>query len=79
MTNKELVNNGWEEVPEKSNPFTDGSDYHLGNLNDFNKDFVYRGIFKFENGFFDNGYFLKPFPTHYIYITKPFTGIEANT
>lgn len=39
--------------------------YEIGFRNVFGKKFVNQGIYKFNNGFFDEGgYHLKPFPTH---------------
>jgi hypothetical protein len=48
--------------------------YEIGFKNQFGGNFVHQGIRKYENGLFDdNGYRLKPFPTHAreIVLTKP--------
>lgn len=52
-------------------PFIDGEYYHIGFLN-FDGSFYYQGVKQFNNGFKDDdGYWLKPFPTHFIKIEKP--------
>jgi hypothetical protein len=63
-------NNGWlssgyhagQEV--RTNPFKDGKTYRLGFLN-WNGNFISQGIKTYEGGFFENGYPMNPFPTHY--------------
>ena len=41
-----------------------GKWYEIGFKNLFKGNFVHQGIKQFNDGFFDDGYFLKPFPTH---------------
>ncbi len=74
-------NNKWkntlyhqQEKPQKC-PFEDGRYYHIGFM-DYNGSFYYQGIREFNEGFKDdNGYWLKPFPSHYIEIEKPLDAI----
>lgn len=49
-----------------------GEYYHCGFQNQFLDDFVYQGIFKCNEGFYDEaGYPLRPIPSHYIHISQP--------
>lgn len=41
-----------------------GKFYEIGHRNQFGEDFVHQGIKAYNNGFFDDCYHLKPFPTH---------------
>jgi hypothetical protein len=38
--------------------------YEIGFKNQFQGNFVHQGIKQFNDGFFNDGYYLKPFPTH---------------
>jgi len=76
-------NNSWEltgyhDQNVRKCPMRDGEYYHIGFLNQFDGGFVYQGIKKFDEGFMDdNGYHLKPFPTHYIKVDKPLDAVYA--
>jgi hypothetical protein len=68
-------NNGWSPTgyhdgSVKKCPLINGEFYHIGFLN-LSGSFSYQGIKEFNDGFFEDGYHLKPFPTHYIKIEKP--------
>jgi hypothetical protein len=71
-------NGGWSSTGyhvqserPKPNPFRDDTYYHIGFLN-HDGSFDYQGIKLYKDGFFDEaGYYLKPFPTHYIEIKQP--------
>lgn len=49
--------------------------YEIGFQNKFQDNFSHQGIMKFNNGFKEDGYHLKPFPTHArcINLSKPYT------
>lgn len=62
---------GYHDPNVKNCPLKDGEYYHIGFLN-YNGTFSYQGIRQFNEGFMDDdGYYLKPFPTHYMHIEKP--------
>jgi len=68
-------NGGWEltgyhDGSVRNCPLRNGEYYHIGFLN-YNGSFSYQGIKEYDDGFFEDGYHLKPFPTHYIKIDKP--------
>lgn len=58
------------ETKGKVYNFKEGAYYHIGVLN-YDGEFRYQGIHKFENGFKEDTYHIKPFPTHIIPINKP--------
>jgi len=73
------TNNGWEEtgyhhwrgIKLKESPFKNGEYYELGFMGAYGNIFAHQGIYEFNNGFKDqNGYYLKPFPTHYKKLEK---------
>lgn len=68
---------GYHDGSVKSCPLRNGEYYHIGFL-DFSGSFIYQGIKEFNDGFFEDGYHLKPFPTHYIKIDKPADALYAS-
>lgn len=65
----------WKSSEQVANPFRDGEYYHLGCKGMLSGNFVYKGIYKYtDRGFLDdNGYNLRPGPTHYIHLPIPNT------
>lgn len=62
---------GYHDGSVKDFPFINEEYYHIGFLN-LSGEFHYQGIKEYKDGFFDDGgYFLRPFPTHFIKIEKP--------
>lgn len=73
-------NNSWKEtgyhsfrgIKLKECPLENGESYHIGFMNQLDGTFVYQGIKEYNKGFFnEDGYHLKPFPTHFQKIIKP--------
>lgn len=69
-------NNGWKSSgyhagqEDRKNPFENGKQYRIGFLN-FDGSFTDQGIKTYKDGFNGNdGYPIKPFPTHYIEIEE---------
>ena len=74
-------NNKWkcslyhQQEKHQKCPFVNGRYYHIGFMN-YDGSFGYQGIRQFNDGFKDdNGYWLKPFPTHFIEIEKPLDAV----
>lgn len=69
------TNNGWNlsKKEDSKNPFENNKFYEIGFMCKFSMEFTHQGVLEYNNGFYVDGYYLKPFPTHYkeIFITKP--------
>lgn len=71
--------NEWQKTnyglnPPVKCPLENGRWYEIGYMNQFGGGFGHQGIRQFNDGFMDdNGYYLKPFPTHFkeIILTEP--------
>lgn len=63
-------NNGWKPSgfyaadTDRRNPFKNHKLYRIGVLN-YDGSFTEQGVKEWKDGFFENGYPIKPFPTHY--------------
>ncbi len=59
-----------EKETDNKCPFENESYYHIGFLN-YDNSFLYQGIHKYNDGFIEDTYHIRPFPTHYITIKSP--------